>query len=103
MKNYNFKFYILNSKYLKISRIGFYLSFESNPNPTRTRINFSGFGLAFFFFELEFDNFTSDRIGPALNSNVIAIPNPTVTKTFASIQYIMTEANFGWLIRSAHR
>jgi cytochrome b6 len=26
-----------------------------------------------------------------------------VTEAFASIQYIMTEANFGWLIRSAHQ
>nr|XP_017249071.1 PREDICTED: cytochrome b6 [Daucus carota subsp. sativus] len=28
---------------------------------------------------------------------------PTVTDAFASVQYIMTEANFGWLIRSVHR
>ncbi|MFS7900333.1 putative cytochrome b/b6, di-hem cytochrome, transmembrane, cytochrome b6, PetB [Helianthus anomalus] len=28
---------------------------------------------------------------------------PTITDAFASIQYIMTEANFGWLIRSVHR
>ncbi|KAL2225392.1 UNVERIFIED_CONTAM: Cytochrome b6, partial [Sesamum indicum] len=28
---------------------------------------------------------------------------PTVTEAFASVQYIMTEANFGWLIRSVHR
>lgn len=28
---------------------------------------------------------------------------PTVTEAFASVQYIMTEANFGWLIRSIHR
>ncbi|KAK8635267.1 hypothetical protein V6N13_023144 [Hibiscus sabdariffa] len=28
---------------------------------------------------------------------------PTVTEAFASDQYIMTEANFGWLIRSVHR
>ncbi|KAI5445874.1 hypothetical protein KIW84_013918 [Lathyrus oleraceus] len=28
---------------------------------------------------------------------------PTVTEGFASVQYIMTEANFGWLIRSVHR
>ncbi|XWS72385.1 hypothetical protein CRYUN_Cryun02cG0035700 [Craigia yunnanensis] len=27
----------------------------------------------------------------------------TVTEAFASVQYIMTEANFGWLIRSVHR
>uniref|UniRef100_A0A0A0KXF0 Cytochrome b/b6 N-terminal region profile domain-containing protein n=1 Tax=Cucumis sativus TaxID=3659 RepID=A0A0A0KXF0_CUCSA len=27
----------------------------------------------------------------------------TVTKAFASVQYIMTEVNFGWLIRSVHR
>ncbi|KAJ0801123.1 putative cytochrome b/b6, di-heme cytochrome, transmembrane, cytochrome b6, PetB [Helianthus annuus] len=28
---------------------------------------------------------------------------PTVTDAFASVQYIMSEANFGWLIRSVHR
>jgi cytochrome b6 len=28
---------------------------------------------------------------------------PTVTEAFASVQYIMTEVNFGWLIRSVHR
>ncbi|KAG5568929.1 hypothetical protein H5410_064052 [Solanum commersonii] len=28
---------------------------------------------------------------------------PTVTEAFASVQYIMTEANFGWLIRSVHQ
>jgi cytochrome b6 len=28
---------------------------------------------------------------------------PTVTEAFASVQYIMTEVNFGWLIRSIHR
>ncbi|MFS7910864.1 Cytochrome b6 [Helianthus anomalus] len=28
---------------------------------------------------------------------------PTVTDDFASVQYIMTEANFGSLIRSVHR
>ncbi|KAL5179228.1 Cytochrome b6 [Glycine soja] len=28
---------------------------------------------------------------------------PIVTEAFASVQYIMTEANFGWLIRSVHR
>ncbi|XP_058762813.1 cytochrome b6-like [Vicia villosa] len=28
---------------------------------------------------------------------------PTVTEAFVSVQYIMTEANFGWLIRSVHR
>ncbi|KAJ1680444.1 hypothetical protein LUZ63_020099 [Rhynchospora breviuscula] len=28
---------------------------------------------------------------------------PTVTEAFSSVQYIMTEANFGWLIRSVHR
>ncbi|KAI4987639.1 hypothetical protein ZWY2020_020439 [Hordeum vulgare] len=27
---------------------------------------------------------------------------PTVTEAFSSVQYIMTEANFGWLIRSVH-
>ncbi|KAJ0009895.1 hypothetical protein Pint_33165 [Pistacia integerrima] len=27
----------------------------------------------------------------------------TVTMAFASVQYIMIEANFGWLIRSVHR
>ncbi|MFS7920279.1 putative plastoquinol--plastocyanin reductase [Helianthus anomalus] len=29
--------------------------------------------------------------------------HPTVTDAFAYVQYIMTEANFGWLIRSVHR
>ncbi|XVE63965.1 hypothetical protein DITRI_Ditri07aG0062900 [Diplodiscus trichospermus] len=28
---------------------------------------------------------------------------PTITEAFASVQYIMTEANFGWLIRLVHR
>jgi cytochrome b6 len=28
---------------------------------------------------------------------------PTVTEAFASVNYIMTEVNFGWLIRSVHR
>jgi cytochrome b6 len=28
---------------------------------------------------------------------------PTVTEAFASVEYIMTEVNFGWLIRSVHR
>ena len=28
---------------------------------------------------------------------------PTVTEALASVQYIMTEVNFGWLIRSIHR
>nr|YP_009424068.1 cytochrome b6 [Schizaea elegans]APT65986.1 cytochrome b6 [Schizaea elegans] len=28
---------------------------------------------------------------------------PTITEAFSSIQYIMTEVNFGWLIRSVHR
>nr|YP_009746917.1 cytochrome b6 [Plagiogyria euphlebia]QII42562.1 cytochrome b6 [Plagiogyria euphlebia] len=28
---------------------------------------------------------------------------PTVTEAFSSVQYIMTEVNFGWPIRSVHR
>ena len=28
---------------------------------------------------------------------------PTVAEAFASVQFIMTEVNFGWLIRSVHR
>jgi len=28
---------------------------------------------------------------------------PTVTEAFASVEYIMTKVNFGWLIRSTHR
>lgn len=28
---------------------------------------------------------------------------PSVTEAFNSVQYIMTEVNFGWLIRSVHR
>lgn len=28
---------------------------------------------------------------------------PSVTEAFASVQYIMNEVNFGWLIRSIHR
>jgi len=28
---------------------------------------------------------------------------PTVTEAFSSVEYIMTEVNFGWLIRSVHR
>nr|YP_010336724.1 cytochrome b6 [Stylonema alsidii]UNJ15130.1 cytochrome b6 [Stylonema alsidii] len=28
---------------------------------------------------------------------------PTVTEAFSSVEYIMTDVNFGWLIRSVHR
>nr|YP_010338465.1 cytochrome b6 [Rhodaphanes brevistipitata]UNJ18415.1 cytochrome b6 [Rhodaphanes brevistipitata] len=28
---------------------------------------------------------------------------PTVTEAFSSVEYIMTDVNFGWLIRSIHR
>jgi len=28
---------------------------------------------------------------------------PTVTEAFSSVEYLMTEVNFGWLIRSVHR
>ena len=28
---------------------------------------------------------------------------PTVTEAFASVEYIMTKVNFGWVIRSVHR
>ena len=28
---------------------------------------------------------------------------PTVTEAFATVEYIMTQVNFGWLIRSVHR
>ena len=28
---------------------------------------------------------------------------PTVTEAFASVEYLMTDVNFGWLIRSIHR
>ena len=28
---------------------------------------------------------------------------PTVTEAFASVEYIMTKVNFGWLLRSVHR
>jgi cytochrome b6 len=28
---------------------------------------------------------------------------PTVTEAFASVEYLMTDVNFGWLIRSVHR
>jgi len=28
---------------------------------------------------------------------------PTVTEAFASVEFIMTDVNFGWLIRSVHR
>jgi cytochrome b6 len=28
---------------------------------------------------------------------------PTVTEAFASVKYLMTEVNFGWLLRSVHR
>ena len=28
---------------------------------------------------------------------------PTVTEAFSSVEYIMTQVNFGWLIRSVHR
>lgn len=28
---------------------------------------------------------------------------PTVTEAFSSVEYIMTDVNLGWLIRSIHR
>jgi cytochrome b6 len=28
---------------------------------------------------------------------------PTVAEAFASVNYLMTDVNFGWLIRSIHR
>ena len=28
---------------------------------------------------------------------------PTVTEAYASVQYLMTDVSFGWLIRSVHR
>lgn len=28
---------------------------------------------------------------------------PTVSEAFLSVQYIMNDVNFGWLIRSVHR
>mmetsp|Transcript_5518 Transcript_5518/g.23422 ORF Transcript_5518/g.23422 Transcript_5518/m.23422 type:complete len:216 (+) Transcript_5518:24-671(+) len=28
---------------------------------------------------------------------------PTVTEAFSSVEYIMTDVNFGWLVRSVHR
>jgi len=62
------------------SRIGFYSSSESNPDPTRTRIIFIGFGFEFFYIGFESDNFTSNRIGFA--SGRIILPSLLIFKSF---------------------
>jgi len=39
----------------------------------------------------------------ATGSAMTVYYRPTVTEAFASVEFIMTEVNFGWLIRSVHR
>nr|YP_010881460.1 cytochrome b6 [Pellia epiphylla]WIA67413.1 cytochrome b6 [Pellia epiphylla var. borealis]WIA67498.1 cytochrome b6 [Pellia epiphylla var. borealis]WIA67936.1 cytochrome b6 [Pellia epiphylla]WIA68021.1 cytochrome b6 [Pellia epiphylla]WIA68107.1 cytochrome b6 [Pellia epiphylla] len=39
----------------------------------------------------------------ATGSAMTSYYRPTVIEAFSSVQYIMTEVNFGWLIRSVHR
>ncbi|XP_057747228.1 photosystem II CP47 reaction center protein-like [Arachis stenosperma] len=46
---------------------------------------------------------SSPRVQVATGFAMTFYYRPTVTEAFASVQYIMTEANFGWLIRSVHR
>lgn len=47
--------------------------------------------------------FTSFIIQVATGFAMTFYYRPTVTEAFASVQYIMTEVNFGWLVRSVHR
>uniref|UniRef100_UPI003001B919 cytochrome b6 n=1 Tax=Cephaleuros diffusus TaxID=1519597 RepID=UPI003001B919 len=47
--------------------------------------------------------FTSFLVQVATGFAMTFYYRPTVTEAFASVQYIMTEVNFGWLIRSIHR
>jgi cytochrome b6 len=47
--------------------------------------------------------FTSFIIQVATGFAMTFYYRPTVTEAFFSVQYIMNEVNFGWLIRSIHR
>ena len=47
--------------------------------------------------------FTSFLVQVATGFAMTFYYRPTVTEAFSSVQYIMTEVNFGWLIRSIHR
>jgi len=47
--------------------------------------------------------FTSFIIQVATGFAMTFYYRPTVTEAFASVEYIMTDVNFGWLIRSVHR
>ncbi|KAI5664236.1 hypothetical protein M9H77_23559 [Catharanthus roseus] len=48
-------------------------------------------------------NSVSEKVQVATGFAMTFYYRPTVTEAFASVQYKMTEANFGWLIRSVHR
>lgn len=47
--------------------------------------------------------FTSFLIQVASGFAMTFYYRPTVAEAFSSVEYIMTEVNFGWLIRSIHR
>eukprot|EP00967_Tisochrysis_lutea_P159143 scaffold328669_cov741-Tisochrysis_lutea.AAC.1 len=51
------------------------------------------------------DDITSKYVPPhvATGFAMTFYYRPTVTEAFASVEYLMTEVNFGWLIRSVHR
>uniref|UniRef100_A0A8S0XWC7 Cytochrome b6 n=1 Tax=Spirodela intermedia TaxID=51605 RepID=A0A8S0XWC7_SPIIN len=55
------------------------------------------------------DDITSKYVPPHVNifyclgDHTYLFLVQVATEAFASVQYIMTEANFGWLIRSVHR
>nr|YP_009748882.1 cytochrome b6 [Corallorhiza maculata]QII90638.1 cytochrome b6 [Corallorhiza maculata] len=53
------------------------------------------------------DDITSKYVPPHVNIfyclGGVTLTCFLVTEAFSSVQYIMTEANFGWLIRSVHR
>ena len=47
--------------------------------------------------------FTSFLIQVASGFAMTFYYRPTVAEAFSSVEYIMTDVNFGWLIRSIHR
>ena len=47
--------------------------------------------------------FTSFLIQVATGCAMTFYYKPTVAEAFSSVEYIMTDVNFGWLIRSVHR
>jgi len=47
--------------------------------------------------------FTSFLIQVATGFAMTFYYRPTVSDAFSSVEYIMTDVNFGWLIRSIHR